>query len=177
MTANKSTKKTAPETEEVPVEVNKDVEILAAEPGVVELSSGSVVRVNPMKTRELLKLLKIFTVGAGALISEVSFNTEDEEAFTGQLIGLLINAIPEAEDETIDFILSMVTPVDLIEKPRTKEQRAHNDALVRDLYEELGNNPELEDSLDIIVAIIERETPNMLALGKRLTALFGRLTN
>lgn len=156
------------------VEASKDIEILAGEPdedGYFTLSSGSRVRLNPMKTREIFKLVKIFTVGAGALIAEATFSMDDDESFAGEMIGLLLNAVPEAEDETLEFIRAMVSPEGLIDRPKTREQRAYNDSLINDLYDEL-ENPEPEDTLAILTQIIRSEAGNLLALGKRVAAMF-----
>lgn len=169
-------KPTAAATEEVveEVETSQDVEVLAGEPdedGYFTLSSGSRVRLNPMKTREIFKLVKIFTVGAGALIAEATFSMEDDESFAGEMIGLLINAVPEAEDETIDFLRAMVSPEGLIERPKTREQRHYNDTLNGELYEEL-ENPDPEDTIKILAQIISNEAGNLLALGKKVAAMF-----
>lgn len=155
----------------------KDVETIAPEPDVVELSSGSVVRVKPIKTRETFALLKIVSRGAGPILAEVAFNREDQDAFASQMIGLIVMAIPEAVEETIEFVQIMCEPVkDFIEQPRTKEQRKHNEELLTALYEEL-ENPELDDLIAIVSAIAINEAPHMMALGKRLAALFEKINS
>ena len=179
MTTPKNKKSAAPieapeevEIEEVPA--SKDVEVLAGEPdenGYFTLASGSRVRLNPMRTREIFKLVKIFTVGAGEILAELAFSLEDEEKFAGEMIGLLINAVPEAENETIDFLRSMVAPDGLIERPATRDQRKYNEALLGELWDEL-ENPDPEDTLAILANIIRNEAGNLLALGKKVVAMF-----
>lgn len=155
------------------VETDGDVEALTAVPDTVELQSGTVVRVNRIRTRETFSLLKILSVGLGPALLDILGGDDDddsEEAFTGKMLGAVVAAIPDAEDETMEFILRIVSPIDLIEKPRTKEQRNVNDTLYVELYEEL-ENPELEDTISILENVIRREAPHFRALGKRLMTL------
>lgn len=152
--------------------VSDDVDAIAPVPGEITLSSGTVVRVSRLRTRELFKLLKIVTTGAAYLLPQLDFDMSDREKFAGQMVGLIFTAIPEAEDEAIDFILAMVSPVDLIEKPKTKEQRASNEAKILALNEELQYNPEIMDTFSIIETVIATESDDLLALGKRLGAMF-----
>lgn len=171
--------KAAEVEEEIEVEQtsgSKDVKILSPEPDVVELSSGSVVRVKPIKTRETFALVRILTRGAGSVLTDFEFDRENPEVFQRQIITLLVMAIPEAEDEAIEFVQLMVEPTDpsWVARPKTKEQRKNNEALLTDLYEEL-ENPEVDDLVSIIVAIVTNEAEHLLALGKRLVPLSEKL--
>lgn len=152
--------------------VNEDIDTIAADPALVTLESGSQILVQRLKTRQLMRLMKVLTRGAGEAITSLSFGEETStEEFTGNLIGAVILSIPEAENETIDFIQSMVLPVGIIERPRTKPEIEVNEGLLTALAEELAN-PELDDLVTIVEHIVTTEAPHMLALGKRLAVLF-----
>lgn len=139
------------------------------EPREVILASGVRVYVSPMKTRQLLRLLRIITRGAGSLIMQYPLDFNDEEALTSQLLALTVMAIPEAEDETIDFVRSIVEPAGL---ESGKDQATAKRNAVR--YEELGQaleNPELEDLMTVVEVVLGQERENLTSLGKRLTGL------
>lgn len=153
--------------------VNADVDTIASEPSdVITLTTGEKVRVERLKTRQMMSLLKILTRGFGGALSSLFVAEDDsDEEFAGQLLGSMIVSIPEAEEETIDFIKKMVSPADLIEDPRTKAERGSNE----EAYERLGkslDNPEIEDLFAIMEVIIRTEAPHISQLGKRLAVLF-----
>lgn len=163
-----------PETEKK----NLDVDALSPDSEFVTLTTGTDVRVVRLRTRETLKFLKILITGGGSLLGSVNWSSakDDQEAFVGQLLALFIAAIPNAEDEVIEFIQAMVLPVDYIERPRTKEQRKANDELLSELFEEL-ENPEFEDTINIVTRIIKNEAGDIAGLGKRLGAMIPMALN
>jgi hypothetical protein len=151
--------------------VNTDIDTLASEPFPLTLESGTEILVQRLKTRQLMRLLKIITRGAGDVLTELKFSSDmDAEMFTGQLLGAVILSIPEAEDETIDFVKTMVLPATYIEAPRTPAEREANEVHLLALSNEL-DNPELGDLVTIMEQIITNEAQHMLALGKRLALL------
>lgn len=149
---------------------SKDVEVLEPTPEGIKLSTGDFVNIKPLKTRGLFKLLKIVTSGLGDLIAAVSLS-DDEEEFAGQMIGMIIAAVPEAEDESMEFIRAMVEPTGLIPKPKTNADKARNEALELSLDEAL-EDPEPIDTFAIITALVEAEAENMMSLGKQVQAMF-----
>lgn len=149
---------------------NIDIDTLSQEPTPVTLVSGLEIKIERLRTRALMALLKILTRGAGAVLGELQFDSEtSSEAFVGQLLGAVIVAIPEAEDETVEFINRMVTPV-LKEGRLSKADIAANADLEVQLRTELAD-PDLDDLLTIFSEIINIEGPHILALGKRLGVL------
>ena len=135
------------------------------------LESGLEVNIERLRTRQLMRLLKIITVGAGDALTTITLGEDSsQEQFTSSLIAAIIFAIPEAEDETIEFLLSMVSPVGVVERAKTKRDREANEELYEELYREF-QNPELEDTVEIISRVIELEAPHILSLGKRLGTL------
>lgn len=135
-------------------------------PDHVTLLNGAVLDVLPMKSRQFFKLLRIITRGGANALGRMPLSTNvDTDVFMQQLLALVIFAIPEAENETIEFIYSMV-------QPRGYESFSDDDKIVANakLAEEL-NNPELEDLFTIVEAIVKRESEDLQALGKRLRGL------
>ena len=149
---------------------SKDVEVLEPTSEGIKLSTGDFVNIKPLKTRGLFKLLKIITSALGDLIASVSLS-EDEEEFTGQMIGLIVAAVPQAEDESIEFIRAMVEPTGLIPRAKSKGDRERNEALELSLDEAL-EDPAPIDTLAIITALVEAEADNMMSLGKQVQAMF-----
>jgi hypothetical protein len=154
--------------------VSKEIEALSPEVTPITLSTGMEVNVVRMRLRQLMRFMKIITAGANGVLGELSLRADMEpEEFTGQLLGLLLVAIPEAEDEAVEFIKSMVEPVGLIERPRTKDERQKNDDLLVDLYGSLGN-PTIDDTFNIIERIVRNEAADIQSLGKRLVAMLAQ---
>lgn len=145
---------------------------LTAEPAPITLVSGMEISVERLRTRGLMAFLKILTRGASEILDTLMFNQSDsQEEFTGKVMGALILAIPEAEDEVISFINKMVVPANLKTGNKlTKGDLIANDALERQLRDQL-RDPELDDMLTILSQIVEVEAPHVMALGKRLSLL------
>jgi len=142
-----------------------DIDRLLEEPvGPITLQSGTVIEIKPLKLREFLKLLKILTRGGGAILAENPLNFDDPNEFTTTLLAAVLFALPEAEDETIEFVQSVVQP----SGDFTPEQQAIQNAL---LFRYM-DNPELEDVVDIITVLIRTEGADLQSLGKRLRAMF-----
>lgn len=149
-------------------------------PESVTLQSGLVVRLEALKTRQFLKLLRIITHGGlsqlggqfiGSLISDAD-ESDSVEEFMGRLLSAVLFAVPDAEDETIVFLRAMCYPDGLVEKRAlTRPDVEHNKTLWAGLDAEL-ENPELEDTITIIEAIVRREAEDIQALGKRLMTMF-----
>lgn len=146
-----------------------EIDSLDPESDIIQLESGDRVVIQRLRTRQMFRLLKILTHGAGPALNTLTLGGETAEFITN-LIAVTVMAIPNAEDETIDFVLSMVDSADTIDPPRTKADRARNDELRDNLATNLLN-PSLDDLLSIIEIVIRKEAPEIAALGKRLGAL------
>jgi len=148
-----------------------ETEIIAPLPTSYTLSNGLEVDVQPLKTRQFFRLLKIITRGAAPILGEMTGGllSGNDEDVAGSLIGLIVFAIPEAENEAIEFLNSMILPSDL-ESSRDKGAQARNN----DRYDKLAEamlNPELDDTIGLIELIIRREASDLTALGKRLVSM------
>lgn len=153
----------------------KDVEVIVDEGNNVKLSSGTEVTIQPLKARQFFKLLRIITHGAGGMLLNIKFSPDDTpEEFGSKLVALVGFAIPDAEEEVIDFLLAMVKPANLKEgRSLSKADKAKNEELQTTLFEELYN-PELDDLVTLVEAIVRREAEDLQALGKRLMDMFNQ---
>ena len=136
----------------------------------VELESGFKLNIERLKTRQLFRLLKIVTKGLGDAVSLLDFGNKNQEEITATLLTAVVFAIPEAEDETLEFLVSMATPVGAVKTPSNKIEESRNEELFEKFYQELLN-PEIEDTIKIISKIITNEAPHIVSLGKQLTTL------
>lgn len=132
---------------------------------VFTLSTGTEVRVRPLRTRQFFRLMRILTRGGAPMLAEVDLDFDDPESFGPQLLAVIAFAIPEAEDEAVDFIKSMLEPADLI-----GDRKADKAALAA--LEEEVDNPDLDDLVSVLEVIIRREAEDLRALGNRLGVIF-----
>lgn len=147
-----------------------DADLIAAEPSPLVLASGLPVQVERLKTRQTMRLLKILTRGAGFALSDLSKGNPEEDGFLEAFLLTVVLAIPEAEDETVAFVRSMVSPVGLIDDPRSKPEFEVNAELIARIDAEF-ENPELEDLVAVLERVVRVEGPHLQALGKRLAVL------
>jgi hypothetical protein len=149
-----------------------DVSTLNPVPLDVTLEDGTVVLLEPLKMRQFFRLMRIITHGGGPAILNTQLSPGDDIGeFITKLVTLLLFSIPDAEQETIDFFLSVVKPIGLIERrPLNKADRERNTALYNTLVEKL-DNPELEDFVTVIEAVVQREAADIQSLGKRLMSM------
>ena len=131
----------------------------------LKLSTGSTVRIRPLKLREFLRLLRIITRGGSALMGNMELDFENTEDFVQSLLAIIMFSIPEAEQETIDFITAMCEPESL-------SGNAKDDAQAFGLLARELDNPELEDMTNILAVIVRTEGRDLQALGKRLRTMF-----
>jgi hypothetical protein len=152
---------------------DSEIDRIDPEPAVVKLSTGYEVGLQRLKTRQFFRLLKVLTRGVGpAMIQSLNFG-DDQEGFGRNLLAMTLMAIPEAEQQFIEFLQSMCRPVGLHEpdgRALDKKEREENAAAITELVEEL-NNPELDDLLDLAEAIVKAESADIQALGKRVASL------
>ncbi len=153
----------------VPDAPRSDVDRLEPEPvGPLKLECGIEIEIVPLKLRETMKLLKIVTRGAGGALEAMigQLDMEDPAVFAQTLGALILLSIPEAEDEAVDFIQSMVLPANFANlEPQVQIEK------LNELAQELLN-PELDDVVTIVERIVRRESEDIRNLGKRITTAF-----
>lgn len=149
-------------------ETETDAEVILADGNELTLASGLKVKVERLKTRGTLALLRILTKGAEDIFrSGLDVNAAD---FQQQLVLHVLFAIPSAPEETISFLRVMVTPAQLRTDIRSKGDQKWNEDQWNQLDVELFD-PEIEDLIDITAKIVEAEAPHLQALGKKIAAL------
>lgn len=152
--------------------VSEDIDAIAAEPLKVTLESGFEIKVLRIRTRATMSLLKILTRGAGEALAGIRVGSDvTPQEFTGQLLGAVILSIPEAEDETIEFLNRVVEPAQLREGPRLTPGDVEWNADQEDLLRAELRDPSLDDLITIVSEIVNVEGPHIMALGKRVAAL------
>lgn len=141
------------------------------------------VNVQRLKMRQLMKMLRILTVGLGSSITQLAFGPDDSaEDFGFALITAIAAAIPQAEDETVAFVRAMVELVPNEENFQkapagqrlSKAQREDNEAELAGQYEDFEaymENPELEDLFLVIERVVKVEAPHIASLGKKVSAM------
>ena len=124
-----------------------------------------------MRTRQFFRLLRVLTHGAGPAMMQGGLDFKGgAEQFTAQLLTLVVMSIPDAEQEAIAFLQSMCQPAGVTRKPEsqlTKQEAADNETAYERFSKDLFN-PELDDTIDLIEAIVRTEAPELQALGKKL---------
>lgn len=159
-------------TPEAPADPGRhEVDVLLPEPGQLKLVSGIIVKIVPLKLRELLKLIRIVTRGGAQLLPNLRFSGVAPADFAAQFAALVLFALPEAENEAVEFIQAMVEPEELRRPVRTDADRAFNTQQWELIYAEL-TNPELDDVVTIIESVVQREAEDLQSLGKRLMSAF-----
>jgi hypothetical protein len=154
-------------------EEESELDRLDPQSAEVKLVSGFPVEVVRLRTRQLFRLMRILTKGAGPALGQLNFGQEQKE-FGAQLLGIIILAIPDAEQETIGFLQSMAKPGGLVDKPPAQLSKAEakgNEELFARFSEEMFN-PELEDTIALLEVIVANEAPDLQALGKKLQHLW-----
>lgn len=142
-----------------------ELERLDPQPLQLVLESGTEFDLEALKLRQFLRLLRIVTRGAADVLDQAELDFNDPQSFVQTFLGMVLFSIPEAEEETVDFIKSMVRPKNLT--GNAKDDLPRIQALSNEL-----DNPELEDTVTIVQAVIEREAEDLRALGKRLGTMF-----
>jgi hypothetical protein len=155
-----------------------ELDALDPVPETVTLSTGTVVVLESLRTRQFFKFLRIITRGALPSLQDLSIfkmdGDSDPREFAGRLVSLMLLSVPEAEQEAIDFIQSMCKPVGLVDRRSgrlNKQDLERNTELWANVLTDL-DNPELDDLVSIVEAIVKREAGDIQALGKRLGAMF-----
>lgn len=154
-----------------------ELDVLSPVPEEGKLSSGTLFYYEELRSRQLFRLLRIITRGAAPLLAggnspllDLRAEGVDAAEWAERMLALLVFAVPEAEDEALEFIRSMVRPHALVEHPTTKSDQQRNATLSAQLSAELSNPP-LEDVLTVIEGVLRRESPHLMALGKRMRVL------
>jgi hypothetical protein len=151
-----------------------EMERLDPVPDTYTFADGTTVAIERLKTRQFFKLLRIITHGGMDALQSIRLDpNQGTEVFTENLIALLIFAVPESEDETIEFLRAMVTPQQVTvpdDVPPSSAIKVADNLRVaaKTKVDSQFTNMGLDDLLGLVEVIIRREAPELKALGKRL---------
>ena len=142
-------------------------------PEQLTLASGTVVRLRPLKTLEMLMLMDIITSGIGSRLGELHLDPDEpDRVFAARFGALLLSALPGKGPQMVAFLRAMVEPDGKVTAGRVdKATGARNDELDAALDAELAN-PDPVDTITLVDAIARREAPQLQALGKHLARLW-----
>lgn len=151
---------TPPRVDEGPSAADEVERIVPDPKAPITLADGTRVIAKPLRLRELLAALKIVTRGAAMSMGGIQFDLNDE-AFVQSMLGLFLFAVPEADEEVVDFLQKMVEPCGPFVSDEERETaRTH--------VAEILENPDLEDVFLIVETVVRRESKDLRGLGKRL---------
>lgn len=156
-----------------------ELDALDPVPDTITLSDGTEVKLLDLKARQFFKLLRIISHGPAmaALSNSSNLLQGDPEAVVMRLVGFLLVSIPDAYEETLAFLQDMVQPNGLKDVPDNadKSTKVAAAGYNKDKWTQLAkalDNPEIEDVVDLVDAIIKRESGDLVALGKKVASLF-----
>jgi len=136
-------------------EKKPDLEIILPDPA--DLTVGGVrCEVQHLKTREFFMLMGLVTstLGGDALSG---LDSDDPDSLKTEVMGAVLVALPLALDDFLRLVKRVVTPVDPADAP---------------VFNKAIDNPEPDEMLEIVDAIIENEGDNLWSLwGKAKTYL------
>lgn len=130
----------------------QDLDVVVPLVGQIEIA-GCKAQVRRIRTRELILLTRIVSVGIGRNLHKIDFTSKDQ---VSQAAALLLMGLPDAADEVLRFLREIVVPIDPSDAPALSASLA---------------NPEIEDSMEIIRIIVEQEHDDALRLWGKGKAL------
>lgn len=141
-------------------EQKPDIDAIVPETMTV-MVDGVECRVNRLKTREFLSLIRVLTAGLGPGLNEVELDFTDGETVARDLSALMILAVPNATAEFTVFLTSVVEPVDGSKQGQVGKY--------------LYDNPDLDVMIDVFEAIAVQEKDDLAALAGKLRGVWGRI--
>lgn len=153
-----------PAEAETPKKEEKDLEAILPQPGEpfeIGAASGSpvLVRVNRLKTREFLALMRAITRGVGPGLSHLTLaGSEDEQV--AEMLGIVVMAIPEAGDDFVEFVQTVTVAVGKDDAQRVQQEL---------------RNPEIDDTLRIIEQVVTQEIDDLQALLGKVQSMWTRM--
>lgn len=147
-----------------PDEPKPDAEEILPEAGpfTMKLLDGTEIPcvVKRLRAREFLALLRVLTRGFGDGIAQITLAGDDAEEMQGQIMGMMLVAIPEAVDEFVDFVAKVVEPADGSDAKR----------LAKSLQ-----NPDVTVLIDVAEFIATQEKDDLAALMGKARAALARI--
>lgn len=122
---------------------------------------GMPCKVRRLKTREFLALVQVLTSGLGPALGNVKLDFSDDEAIARDLSALMLLAIPNAVDEFVFFLTSVVEPVKDSDRGKIATY--------------LQDNPDIDVMLEIFEGIAVQEKDDLVVLAGKAQAMWSRV--
>lgn len=140
----------------------EDLEPILPTPFFTEVA-GCKCTVRRLKTREFLMLMQVLTSGLGPALGEVKLDFTDEDTIARDLSALMLLAVPNAVDEFMQFLRSVVEPV-------RDEDRGT-------VATYLADNPDLDVMVEIFEGIATQEKDDLAILAGKAQAMWSRVAS
>ena len=122
-----------------------DLNVIVPEKGGVVTIDGVNYRVKRIKLIELASFMRVVSTGVGPAMMQAGALFDNEDDVGGQIAGMTIVALPNAVEEFIAFLNTVLVPVD----------ETQDAAIV---------NPDPEAVLDVVALMVEQEKDDWQAL-------------
>jgi len=116
----------------------KDIDTILPDVAVIDVE-GIPARVNRIRMRELIMATRVIQKGIGGNLQSLNISTD---MTTEDAIGLILVALPDAVDETMELLSTLIKPID----------ETQHDELAKRLA-----NPAPAVVMDAVAAIVEQE--------------------
>lgn len=158
MTATTELQDQAPEV----AEAENDAELILPDPGGKIVIAGKDCRVKRFRTRELLAFIRVLLRGIGPDLNEVAkaVDTKDRKQMEADLLGIMVVALPNAFDEFVDFLGTVVEPVDPDDARAVRQEMA---------------NPEPAAAIDVLGLIVHQERDELKELWGKARAWISKI--
>lgn len=158
--------------------MSDELDAISPDVAPLKMTTGFELEVVRMQTRQFFRLLKVITHGAGTKLIQEGLDFEaSPEVFGARLLMIIAMSIPDAEQETINFLESVCQPAGLHgglygkQASQLSKQELQDDNALWDRYRQEMFNPDPLDTLAIIETLARREADDVQALGKKLRAM------
>lgn len=134
----------------------KDIDTILPDVAVIDVE-GIPARVNRIRMRELIMATRVIQKGIGGNLQSLNISTD---MTTEDAIGLILVALPDAVDETMELLSTLIKPIDA----------AQHDELAKRLA-----NPAPAVVMDAVAAIVEQEWDDwqeLVGKGRALLAAY-----
>lgn len=143
---------------------NDTVDIEAILPDPIRLNvNGQPCRVNRLKTREFLSLMRVLTAGLGPALGQVRLDFDNAETIARDMSALMLLAVPNATQEFSVFLASIVEPLDPGEKGAVAKY--------------LHDNPDLDVMIDVFEAMATQEKDDLAHLMGKARSMWSRVSD
>jgi hypothetical protein len=137
----------------------KDAQSIVPVPRTITIA-GVECEVRRIKTMAALTLLQVIVLGYGPELGKLKWNSENKDDLVGQLMGVLLIAIPRQLTQFLKVMRDLVVPIDL-------DKIEEIDAALKD--------PELDVMVEILDVVLDQEVDDMLELMGKVRAMLPKL--